>query len=477
MFDKKFPDNFLFGGAICAGQAEGGFGEDGKGIANSDLRKRGLNTFNDYDVNMTEFDPEADYPFHRGVNFYHNYPAYLKRMSELGLQCFRTSISWTRIYPNGDEEAPNEAGLAYYDALFDEMHRYGIEPVITITHFEMPLHLIQAYGGWRSRKVIDFYAKYCETIFTRYKGKVKYWITFNEINNVVGFPFWAIGLDLKEGENSKQELYQAIHHLFVANARSIQLLHRIDPAAKIGSMTSVSTIYPYSCKPTEVLTAFQLRRMKYFFIDMQAKGEYPYQMKRYFAENDVHLQIEDGDLELLKNNTVDYISCSYYQSAVYKEGEAITNDTGGFSSRVKNPYLEATQWGWQIDPVGLRFVLNELYERYHLPIFISENGMGMVETLNEQNTVEDPYRVNYVRQHLLAVYEAIQDGVEVFGYTYWGPFDIVAASTCDMKKRYGFVYVDYDDEGHGTGKLYNKKSFDWYKAVIQSRGAKLFEEE
>lgn len=305
---------------------------------------------------------------------------------------------------------------------------------------------------------------------------VKYWITFNEINNVVGFPFWCIGLDLKQGENYMQELYQAIHHIFVANAKSIELFHKIVPNGMIGSMTSVSTIYPYSCNPKEVFHAFQLRRQKYFFIDMQAKGEYPYQMKRYFEENNVHIQMEDGDLELLKNNTVDYISCSYYQSAVYKEGGAITNDTGGFSSRVKNPYLQATQWGWQIDPTGLRFVLNELYERYHLPIFISENGMGMIETLNEDNTVEDPYRVEFVKEHLKAVYEALNDGVEVFGYTYWGPFDIVAASTCEMSKRYGFVYVDYDSDGNGTGELYNKKSFDWYREVIDTRDEKLFEE-
>lgn len=475
MLHQKFPDSFLFGGAICASQAEGGFGEGGKGISNADLRKRGIQSFRDYDVNQTTFD-DGDYPFHRGVNFYHNYKAYLKRMGKLHLQCFRTSIAWTRIYPNGDEEEPNEAGLAFYDDLFDEMHQNGMEPVVTITHFEIPMHLVRKYGGWRSRRVIDFYVKYCETIFARYKDKVKYWITFNEINNVVSFPFWCIGLDLKEGENHKQELYQAIHHIFVANAKSIALFHQMVPGGKIGSMTSVSTIYPYSCNPQEVFRAFQLRRLKYFFIDLQAKGEYPYQMKRYFEENNVQIRMEDGDLELLKHNTVDYISCSYYQSAVYKEGEAITSDTGGFSSRVKNPYLEATQWGWQIDPTGLRFVLNELYERYHLPIFISENGIGMKEALNEQNTVEDDYRIDYVRAHLKAVYEALNDGVEVFGYTYWGPFDIVAASACEMSKRYGFVYVDYDNDGNGTGKLYNKKSFSWYQKVIDTRGQSLFEE-
>jgi 6-phospho-beta-glucosidase len=274
-----------------------------------------------------------------------------------------------------------------------------------------------------------------------------------------------------------QDMYQALHHLFVANALSIKALREIDPDAKIGDMTSVSTIYPYSCDPDEIFEAFRQRRLKYFFIDIQVFGEYPYQMKRYFKENNVSLKIEDGDLDILKNNTVDYVTCSYYQSAVYKKGAAITSDTGGFKSEAKNTYLTATQWGWQIDPKGLRFVLNELYERYHLPIFISENGVGMIEKLDENNTVKDDYRREYIRNHLIAVYEAIQDGVEVFGYTYWGPFDIVAASAGSMEKRYGFVFVDYDDQGNGTGKLYRKQSFDWYKKVIETRGASLFEED
>lgn len=474
-FKYTFPDKFMFGGAISASQAEGGFGEGGKGISNADLRKIGMQSFNDYDINQVDF-TNGDYPFHRGVDFYHKYKLYLEKMKELHLQCFRTSISWTRIFPDGDENTPNEEGLKYYDDVFDEMLKNGIEPVVTITHFEIPINLVRKYGGWSSRKVIDFYVNYCKVIFQRYKDKVKYWITFNEINNVVGFPFWCIGLDTRHEDNAMQAMYQAIHHVFVANAMSIELFHVIIPDGKIGSMTSVSTIYPYSCNPKEVFKAFELRRQKYFFIDVQANGEYPYQMQRFFDEHNIRLEILPGDLEVIKNNTVDYISCSYYQSAVYKDGEAITNDTGGFFSKLKNPYLEATPWGWQIDPTGLRFVLNELYERYHLPIFISENGIGMIETLDENNTVDDPYRVKYVREHLLAINEAINDGVDVFGYTYWGPFDIVAASTGEMNKRYGFVYVDLDDDGNGSGRLYNKKSFEWYKSVIDTRGSKIYEE-
>jgi len=473
---SRFPDSFLFGGAICAMQAEGGFNEGGRGLSNGDLRRNGLGTFNEFDINDEDVDNLDDYSFRRGVDFYGRYKEYLAEMHELGLQCFRMSISWSRIYPNGDDETPNEEGLKYYDEVFDELNRLGIEPFVTLSHFEIPLKLVQKYNGWLSRKTIECYEKYCRTVFERYKGKVRYWITFNEINNVVSFPFWCIGLDVRNSENPMQDMYQALHNLFVANALSIKALHEIDPEAKIGDMTSVSTIYAYSCDPDEVFEAFRQRRLKYFFIDMQVFGDYPYQMKRFFEENNVHLQIEDGDLELLKKYTVDYITCSYYQSAVYKKGEALTSDTGGFSSKAKNPYLTATQWGWQIDPKGLRFVLNELYERYHLPILISENGVGMIEKLDENHTVEDGYRIEYIRDHLKAVFEAIKDGVEVLGYTYWGPFDIVAASAGSMEKRYGFVFVDYDDNRNGTGKLYRKKSFDWYRHVIETRGESLFED-
>ena len=477
MYDNHFPDHFLFGGAICSLQAEGGFNAGGKGLSNGDLRKKGLASFNDYDIDHPDTENTDAYSFRKGVNFYHRYKEYLSEMHDLGLQCFRMSISWSRIYPNGDDEIPNEEGLQFYDDVFDELNRLGMEPFVTLSHFEIPLNLIKKYGGWLDRRVIDFYVRYCRTVFERYKGKVRYWITFNEINNAVSFPFWAIGLDLRESTHPMQDLYQALHHLFIANARSIRALRGIDPAAKIGDMTSVSTIYPYSCDPDEVFEAFRQRRLKYFFIDIQAKGEYPYQMKRYFEENNVFLQIVDGDLEELKANTVDYITCSYYQSAVYRKGEVLTSDTGGFRSGVRNPSLKVTQWGWQIDPEGLRFVLNELYERYGLPIFISENGIGMIEKLNADNTVEDTYRCEYIRDHLKAVLEAIKDGVDVFGYTYWGPFDIVAASAGSMEKRYGFVYVDYDDNGGGSGKLYRKKSFDWYRRVIETRGKSLFKEE
>ena len=473
---KEFPKGFLFAGGVAANQVEGAYNADGKGLSTTDMRKTGLESISDYDVNFVDFDPKADYPYTRGVHFYERYDEYLSMMEELGLNAFRTSISWARIFPNGDDETPNEAGLQYYEDLVDCMHKHHLEPLMTLTHFELPLALARNYGGWGNRKVIDLYVRYCEVLFKRLKGKVKYWITFNEINNSVIFPFWILGIDTRNSENAMQDLYQALHHVWVANALSIKKLREIDPDARIGDMTSVSTIYPYSCNPNEVFEAYRLRRLKYFFKDVPIKGEYPYQMKRYFRENNVNIKMEEGDLDIIKAYTVDYVTCSYYQSAVYKEGEEIVSDTGGFSSKVKNPYLKATPWGWQIDPVGLRFVLNELYEKYHLPILISENGIGMLEELDENKTVNDPYRNEYISGHMKAVLEALDDGVEVIGYTYWGPFDVISASTCEMKKRYGFVYVDYDDLGNGDGKLYKKASFNWMKHVIETNGKALFEE-
>ena len=319
---KKFPEGFLYAGGIAANQAEGAYNADGKGLSTTDMRKLGGGSVNDFDVNFEDFDPNCDYPYTRAVHFYERYDEYLAMMEELGLNAFRTSISWSRIFPNGDDPEPNEAGLQYYENLVDSMRKHGMEPLMTLTHFELPLALAKKYGGWGNRKLVDLYVKYCEVLFTRLKGKVKYWITFNEINNSVIFPFWILGIDTRNSENPKQDLYQALHHVWVANALSIKKLREIDPDAKIGDMTSVSTIYPYSCNPNEVFEAYRLRRLKYFFKDVPILGKYPYQMDRYFRENNIKLKMEERDLDIIAKYTVDYVTCSYYQSAVYKEGEA-----------------------------------------------------------------------------------------------------------------------------------------------------------
>lgn len=467
---RKFKNDFLFGGAISANQAEGAYLEDGKGLSTMDVMPHGIDGPHDDAVV-----PGMYYPSHEAVDFYHRYEEDLDLMAELGLRCFRTSIAWSRIFPNGDDFEPNEAGLVFYDHLFDAMHARGIEPIVTITHFETPLHLAQKYGGWRSRKLIDFYVRYCETIFKRYRDKVTYWMSFNEINNIINVPFVAGALTIEEGENAIEVEYQAMHHIFVANAKSIEIARKINPNFKIGCMVNSSTMYPATCKPEDVLGAYNARRSKYFFMDVQAAGVYPSYIKRYFREHNCHIVIEDGDLEVMKNNTVDYISFSYYRSSIYVSGDKMRSDTGGWITKL-NPYLETTEWGWQIDPIGLRYVCNEIYDRYHLPIFISENGIGADDRIAEDGKIHDPYRVDYLKQHLIQLYEAIDDGCDVFGYAYWGPFDIVSASTGEMRKRYGFVYIDKDNEGRGTLARTKKDSFAYYQRVIATDGACLFEE-
>lgn len=467
---KKFKDDFLFGGAIAANQAEGAYLEDGKGLSTMDVMAHGIDGPHDENVIDGKY-----YPSHEAVDFYHHYEEDLDLMEELGLRCFRTSIAWTRIFPNGDEDKPNEEGLKFYDNLFDAMRKRNIEPIVTITHFETPLHLAKKYGGWKSRKLIDFYVKYCETIFTRYKDKVKYWMSFNEINNIVSVPFAAAGLDVDNEKNKTEAIYQAMHHIFVANAKSIEIGKKINPNFMIGCMVNSSTIYPATCKPEDVMGAYIARRSKYFFMDVQANGEYPSYIHRFFKEHNCHIKMEDGDLEILKNNTVDYISFSYYRSSIYEQGAQLKSDTGGWVTKL-NPYLQSTEWGWQIDPIGLRYVCNEIYDRFHLPILISENGIGVNDKLEEDGTIHDPYRVDYLKNHLIQLNEAIEDGCEIFGYTYWGPFDIVSAGTGEMKKRYGFVYIDKDNEGHGTLKRIKKDSFQYYQKVIATNGQCLYED-
>lgn len=467
--EKCFPKNFLWGGAVAANQCEGAYLEGGKGICVADISPCGIR--GPYDDHVIE---GKYYPHHEAIDFYHRYPEDLALMKDLGLKCFRTSIAWSRIFPNGDDEQPNEEGLKFYDNLFDEMLRNGMQPVVTITHYEMPLELIQKYNGWRNRKCIDIYLKYCETIFKRYHNKVKYWVTFNEMNNILDFYYVASGFTIEENENKVEAIYQAAHYMFVASARSVKMLKEIDDTCKIGCMVNSSTLYPATCNPKDIFGAYTGRRRKYFFMDVQVNGRYPKYIERTWRENNVSLDITDQDLEDLKS-TVDFISFSYYRSNTYADGDQTHSDTGGFVSK-PNPYLKATDFGWQIDPMGLRYVCNEITDLFHKPIFILENGIGVHEKL-ENGTVNDTYRMEYLKGHLLAVYEAIQDGCDIMGYTYWGPIDIVSAGTAQMEKRYGFVYVDKDDQGHGTLNRYKKQSFNYYKEIIETNGAKLFEEE
>lgn len=463
----EFPDNFLWGGAIAANQAEGAYDEDGKGLDIADCFPHGIK--HEYDPELV---PGRFYPAHEAIDFYHRYREDLALMQEMGFKVFRTSIAWSRIFPNGDEEQPNEKGLQFYDDLFDEMLSRGIQPLVTLSHYETPVHLVKEYGSWRSRKLIDFFLRYCETVFTRYRDKVKLWLTFNEINNMRRMPGAAGGIFFEAGENHQQVIYQASHHMFVANSLAIKKCHEIIPDAKIGCMLSLSNTYPHTCKPEDVFETMELRRRSLLFGDVMIRGYYPDYMARIWADEDVQVQMAPGDEEIIRTYTADYLGFSYYRTSTHEYGQPFHGDTGG-DQGTPNPYLETTPWGWQIDPVGLRYTLNELYDRWQIPLFVVENGLGQVDTPDEEGHIHDDYRIDYVRRHVQALKEAVRDGVEVMGYTYWGPIDIISAGTGEMKKRYGFVYVDRDNEGHGTMARRRKDSFEYYRRVIQSNGRDL----
>ncbi|PNV59824.1 6-phospho-beta-glucosidase [Clostridium sp. chh4-2] len=467
---NRFPENFLWGGAVAANQCEGAYNADGKGLSVQDVLPHGLRGA------RTE-EPTPDNLKLEGIDFYHRYKEDIKLFAEMGFKVFRTSIAWSRIFPEGDEEQPNEKGLQFYDDLFDECLKYGIEPLVTISHYETPLGLSRKYDGWRDRKLIGFFERYCRTIFTRYKGKVKYWLTFNEINSLLHAPFMSGGILTPPEELTEQDLYQAIHHELVASAMAVKMGHEIIPDAKIGCMILGITVYPLTPDPDDIIATMVKDRETMLFADIHARGKYPAYLLNYFKDHNIHLEMEPGDEEMLKN-TVDFISFSYYSSICETVHTELAESTGGNLSRgYKNPYLKASDWGWQIDPKGLRYTLNKLYDRYQLPLFIVENGLGAVDELvtldNGEKTVLDDYRIEYLREHLKQVREAIHDGVEVMGYTSWGCIDLVSASTAEIKKRYGYIYVDRNDDGSGSFERYRKKSFWWYKKIIQTNGEAL----
>ena len=467
----KFPDGFLWGGAVAANQCEAAYNEDGKGLSTQDVTPRGIK-------GPITKEPTPDNMKLVGIDFYHRYKDDIKLFAEMGFKVFRTSIAWSRIFPNGDEKEPNEKGLQFYDDLFDELLKHGIEPLVTISHYETPLNLSIQYDGWINRDMIGFYERYVRTIFKRFGGKVKYWLTFNEINSVLHEPFLSGGIYTDKSKLKKQDLYQAIHHELVASALATKIGHEMMPGCKIGCMILSMPMYALTSNPDDVIAVMKSDHMNTFFGDMHVRGQYPGYMKRYFRENNIQIEMADGDEELLKDHTVDFVSFSYYMSiceaADHSKAQA---GEGNLMGGVTNPYLKQSEWGWAIDPQGLRYVLNQFYDRWQKPLFIVENGLGAVDELVTQpdgtKTVLDDYRINYLRDHLIQVGEAIEDGVPVMGYTSWGCIDLVSASTAELKKRYGFIYVDRNDDGTGTLNRYKKKSFDWYKNVIATNGESL----
>lgn len=471
-----FRSDFLWGGATAANQCEGGFDQDGRGLANVDIIPHGKNRLAATAglVPTLDFIDGENYPGLESIDFYHRYKEDIALFAEMGFKTFRLSIAWSRIFPNGDESQPNEAGLLFYENVFKECKKYGIEPLVTICHFDIPVYLIKKYGGWKNRKLITFFETLCKVIFTRYKGLVKYWLTFNEINIILHLPFMGAGL-LVDKETEMKDKYQAIHHELVASSLATKIAHEIDPNNMVGCMLAAGNAYPRTCHPDDVFLSMQKDRESYFFVDVQARGYYPSYAKLEMERNGTMPVMEPGDEQILKDYTVDFISFSYYASRIASctpvEGE---ETDGNLLGTVRNPYLKVTDWGWQVDPLGIRITLNSIYDRYQKPLFIVENGLGAYDKVEEDGSINDDYRIDYLREHIKEMKNAVElDGVDLLGYTTWGCIDLVSAGTGEMSKRYGFIYVDKDDFGNGTLDRSKKKSFDWYKKVIATNGEDL----
>lgn len=480
-----FPDNFLWGGAIAANQCEGAWNEDGKGMSVADVAMFKPNVdkkdyVSQWHIDMDdirkarETDDVVYYPKRHGVDFYHHYEEDIALFAEMGFKTLRLSIAWTRLFPNGDEEKANEKGLLFYENVFKCLRKHNIEPLVTLSHYEMPLYLVENYEGWASREVVDMFVKFATTCFERYKDLVKYWLTFNEIDSVFRHPFTTVGIveDNYASKNEAEEaIYKALHHQLVASALVTKYAREIIPGAQIGCMVTKTLTYPETCNPEDIYLAMMDNRTNNLYTDVQVRGKYPLWIKKLWKDKGFEIPILEGDEEILAAHTVDFISFSYYMSMVQSiHAEKREKVGGNLTTGVKNPYLSTSEWGWQIDPKGLEISLIDLYDRYQKPLWIVENGLGYNDVVNEDGTIEDDYRINYFADHFKAIGHAIENGVEVMGYTSWGCIDIVSASTSQMSKRYGFIYVDVDDYNKGTYKRLKKKNFDWYKKVIETNG-------
>lgn len=476
--NNQFPENFMWGGAVAAHQVEGAWDQGGKGPSIVDVLTSGAHGVDR--VITTGIQEGCFYANHEAADFYHRYREDIALLAEMGFRCFRTSIAWSRIFPRGDESEPNEEGLRFYDALFDELVKYGIEPVITLSHFEMPNFLVTEYGGWKSRKVLDFFVRFSAVVIERFQHKVKYWMTFNEINNQRNwktplFGYCCSGVIFNRESHPEACMYQVLHHQFVASAQVVKLGHGINPELKIGCMIAMVPLYPYSCHPDDVMYAQEAMRERFLFSDVHMRGHYPAYILREWQRKGYHIEMEPDDAQILREGCADYIGLSYYMSnAVSKENTGSGTALSGFEGSVPNPHVKASDWGWQIDPVGLRYVLNILYERYEKPLFVVENGFGAIDKVDEKGEVNDDYRIDYLRAHIEQMKKAVtEDGVDLMGYTPWGCIDCVSFTTGQYSKRYGFIYVNKNDDGSGDFSRSKKKSFDWYRRVIASNGEEL----
>lgn len=484
---KDFPKDFLWGGATAACQCEGAWKEGGKGLSLGDmkpyrphLKRTDLHEQRTVSLDMLK-EAHAEkgtglYPKRYGIDFYHRYKEDIKLFAELGLKSFRMSISWPRIYPTGIEEEPNEEGLKFYDDVFTELEKYGIEPMVTMNHYDTPLYLIEHKDGWKTPEILKYWERYVRTILARYKGRVKYWLPFNEINATIFIPYMGAGLlpDV-EKENFKQSCYQCVHYQLVANAIAKKCAKEIDPNAEIGCMIARFTTYPATCKPEDVMqVVLDENYENYYYTDTLLLGEIPAYMDRFYEENNLDIKITGQEKKILKENTCDWVAYSYYMSLVTSANtDELEKTNSNLIIAGKNPYLEASEWGWQKDPIGLRYSLNQMWDRYHKPIFILENGLGAVDVLEEDNTIKDTYRIDYLKSHIEQMREAVKDGVGIKGYFIWGIIDLISSGTHEMSKRYGVIYVDQDDFGNGSLARYKKDSFAWYKKCIESNGKDL----
>lgn len=477
---SPFCKDFLWGGACAANQFEGAWDVDGKGASVPDMCTNGTHAIPKWVT--TSLRPDRLYPSHEAVDFYHHYEEDIALFAEMGFKTFRTSINWTRIFPTGMENEPNEAGLAFYDRVFDCCKKHGIEPLVTLSHYETPYALVERYNGWASRELIDLFLTYCKIVFARYEGKVKYWLTFNEINAGT-MPMGAVlSLGTIQGyegpiaavPDKPQERFQALHHQFVASALAVKFAHDHYPEYKIGNMNVFAAMYPLTPDPADVLECQkQMQMTNWFCSDIQVRGGYPPYAKRFFAEKGITVKMELGDADILKAGTVDFYTFSYYMSNCITTHAGGDSVSGNVLGGVKNPYLKATDWGWQIDPEGLRWTLNEIYGRYQLPLMVVENGLGACDEKGPDGGIHDSYRMDYLRKHIQQMAEAVRDGVDLWGYTPWGCIDLVSASTGEMAKRYGFIYVNKFDDGTGDLSRERKDSFYWYKKVIATNGEDL----
>lgn len=471
-----FKKDFLWGGATAANQLEGAWDLDGKGVSIADTFPGGKDRIKKISSPDFDFEIQDDcyYPNHYGIDHYHRYQEDIAMFAEMGFNVYRFSIAWTRIFPLGIEEEPNEKGLIFYDKIIKECLQHGIQPLITLSHYEMPRYLVKELGGWQNREMITYYQKFVEAVMERYHDQVKYWLTFNEINIGTHFPLMTQGMSVKNGAKDKKNVYRALHHQFVASSLTSKIAKSYRSDAQIGCMLLYMTAYAKNEDPRNQLAKQRfMQEFNYFAADVHARGKYPYYTESLLARNGVSwddLKVSQEDINILEAYPVDFISISYYMSQVINVTGKLDKTQANMMLAGKNPYLETSDWGWQIDPDGLRIALNDLYHRYQLPIFIVENGLGAHDTLTKDGKIHDDYRIDYLRKHIKAMKDAVSDGVDLMGYTPWGCIDLVSASTGEMSKRYGFIYVDLDDNGHGSLKRYRKDSFYWYQEVIATNG-------